>query len=455
MRLGGRLSAAIDIVDDIETRRRPVTDALKDWGLSHRFAGAGDRAAIGNIVHDVLRRKRSLAYLIGDDRAPALCLALMLRHWDMTVTTLLETLAGDRFAPAFGSAPCDTAALQACQHGSLDNAPLPVRADIPDWLAGPFEHAFGAGWSDEAAALGERPPLDLRVNTLKADRGKVLKALAGTHAQATSVADCGLRIAATHGPARLPNVTHEPAFHKGWFEVQDEGSQIAARMVDPQPGEQILDYCAGAGGKTLALAAMMANKGQVHAFDSDRRRLAPMIARLKRAGTRNVQMHEHDGALAGLVGRCERVLVDAPCTGSGVWRRRPDTKWRLSPDNVVRRQQEQHAALAGAARYVRTGGNLIYVTCSLLPEENVDTIGKFLAAHTDFAMLDAARIWQTLFPDHRDAVRIVEEQESGRPIGLLLSPLRTGTDGFFIALMTRTGPRNGPSIHAGAVGRHS
>ncbi len=260
--------------------------------------------------------------------------------------------------------------MKAFAQRRLEDAPLHVQGDIPEWTQGSFEENFSDDWLAEAKALAGRPTLDLRVNTLKATREKVLKALERSGAEPAAIARHGVRIPAGEGASRLPNVTAEISFQKGWFEVQDEGSQIVADLALPGEAEQVLDYCAGGGGKTLAMAAAMNNKGQVHAYDADRKRLAPIIERLKRAGTRNVQVHESTESLTSLIGRVDRVLVDAPCTGTGTWRRRPDTKWRLTQKNLEERLAQQEEALAGAAQFVRPGGHLIYVTCSVLPEEN-------------------------------------------------------------------------------------
>ncbi|SER87395.1 RsmB/NOP family class I SAM-dependent RNA methyltransferase [Rhizobium sp. NFR03] len=427
MRLGGRLAGAIDVLSDIETRKRPVADALKDWGLAHRFAGSGDRAAIGNIVYDALRRKLSNAYLMDDDSATALGYAVMLRQWGQTPETLAASLEGDRFAPP----PLPEEASAAFRSRDLGQAPAHVQGDIPEWVVPSFQSVFGDRWLEEAAALAERPALDLRVNTLKADRAKVLKALDEAGVRPTETARQGLRVAPGEGPSRLPNVTAELSFQKGWFEVQDEGSQIVADLVGATGGEQILDYCAGGGGKTLALSATMDNKGQVHAFDTDRKRLAPIIERLKRAGTRNVQVHDRAQALANLTDRCDAVLVDAPCTGTGTWRRRPDTKWRLNERNIEERQGQQREALAEAARYVRPGGRLVYVTCSVLPEENDQQVDRFLAENPAFAPMVALDSWNALFgtAGRRPVTR------DGHT--LTLSPASTATDGFFFAMLQR------------------
>jgi 16S rRNA (cytosine967-C5)-methyltransferase len=429
MRLGGRLAGAIDVLTDIEARKRPVADALKDWGLAHRFAGSGDRAAIGNIVYDALRRKLSHAYLMDDDGPTALGYAVMLRQWGQTPETLAASLDGDRFAPP----PLSDATFDAFRTRDLNAAPPHIQADIPEWVVPSFEAAFGERWLAEAQALADRPALDLRVNTLKADRAKVMKALDEAGVAPTRIARQGLRVAPGEGASRLPNVTAELSFQKGWFEVQDEGSQIVADLVGAQSGEQILDYCAGGGGKTLALAATMENKGQVHAFDTDRKRLAPIIERLKRAGTRNVQVHDRPQALENLAEKCDAVLVDAPCTGTGTWRRRPDTKWRLTPRNIEERQGQQQEALAEAARFVRPGGRLAYVTCSVLPEENDRQIERFEAENPEFQAVPMGDAWTRTFTQSAPA----PVSRDGRT--LTLSPASTGTDGFFFAMLERRG----------------
>ncbi len=425
MRLGGRLAAAIEVLSDMEQRHRPVADALRDWGLSHRFAGAGDRAAIGNLVYDALRRRRSASFVMGADTPRAQAIGALLLEAGMSPAALASTLEGDRFAPE----PL-TADELAADTARLADAPDAVRAEVPDWTVAHFERTFGADWVAEGAALAARPPLDLRVNTLQSTKDKVLQELRGTGAASGHLAPDALRIAPIAGDGRHPNVQVEPAFQKGWFEVQDEGSQMAALVAGAEPGMQVLDYCAGAGGKTLALAAAMDNRGQLFAHDADKGRLAPIFDRLRRAGTRNVQAIADRARLEPLAGQCDLVLVDAPCTGSGTWRRRPDAKWRLSDRQLDQRRGEQAAILAAASQYVKPGGRLVYVTCSLFEEENTDQISAFLAASSGFAPVDHRAIWDRLAPQAPGAARI-------GPNGIVLSPHRSGTDGFFVSVLQR------------------
>ena len=426
MRLGGRVQAAIEVLEDMAARKRPATEALKDWGLSHRFAGSGDRSAIGNLVYDCLRRQASAAWLMGDDSPPSVAFATLMRDWDMTPDHIRQAFEDDRFAPEI---PVEK--LEAAASRDTAFADAHVEADIPEWCAASFEENFEEEWVAEAKALAARPPLDLRVNTLKTDRGKVLKALSSTDAKETAIALNGIRIEPGRGARRLPNVQAEPGYQKGWFEIQDEGSQIAADLVFARPGEQVLDYCAGGGGKTLALAAGMENRGQVHAYDADRNRLAPIFERLKRAGVRNAQVHSPKDDLSPLEGRMDRVLVDAPCTGSGTWRRRPDAKWRLTPDMLETRQNEQAAVLEAAARYVRPGGYLVYVTCSVFPEENEHQVYAFGERHAEWELLSAGEVWQDLFGFDKP------KPWSSDLKCITLTPASTGTDGFFFAVMQR------------------
>jgi 16S rRNA (cytosine967-C5)-methyltransferase len=427
MRLPGRLSAAIEILGDVADRHRPVSEALKGWGISNRFAGAGDRAAIGNLVYDALRRRASHAFAMGSDEPRALILSVVVRDWGESVDGLVAAFATDPHAPAALS-PGEIEQLTAAE--PLADAPDHIRANLPEWTVSRLNGTFGDDWIAEGQGMAGRPPLDQRVNSLKSNRDKVLKALHRLAPEITAIAPLGIRFSAGHGDARTPNVQADEGYLKGWYEVQDQGSQLVAQLAGARAGEQVLDLCAGAGGKTLAMAAAMGNTGQIFAYDSERQRLAPIYDRLKRNGVRNVQVRAPEpGALDDLVGKMDRVLIDAPCTGSGTWRRRPDAKWKLGLEQLAQRASEQRTILADGRRFVKPGGMLVYITCSILSDENDDQVEAFRATHPEFTPLDAMTLWHAAFGDAPPPKFTAN--------GLLLTPHRTATDGFFISLLQR------------------
>jgi 16S rRNA (cytosine967-C5)-methyltransferase len=429
VRLPGRIAAAIDVLTDIDAHRRPVAEALKAWGLANRFAGAGDRAVIGNLVYDSLRKRSSHAWMMGEDTPRALVLSVVVREWGETVEGLNDAFGGDRFGPEPINVD-EAARLTAVD--PLAGAPDHVRGDVPEWLAPHLLQSFGEDWVVEAEALAGRPPLDLRVNTLKAARDKVLRGLSRLNPEDEMRLPEGVRFPAGARDSRTPNVQTDEGYLKGWFEVQDFGSQIVAALAGARGGEQVLDLCAGAGGKTLAMAAAMQNRGQIFAYDSDRARLAPIYDRLKRAGVRNVQVRAPaEGALDDLVGKLDRVVVDAPCTGSGTWRRQPTAKWKLTPEQVALRVAEQHVILTEAVRYLKPGGTLVYITCSVLPEENAGQAEAFLAANPEFTAIAGNKLWMGRFAGTGLRARFSPEG------GIALTPHTTGTDGFYVISMQR------------------
>lgn len=428
MRLGGRLQAAIEVLSETEAGKRPASDVLKDWGAAHRFAGAGDRAVIGNIVYDALRRRLSIAWRMDDDGARALAFGALLVDGGMDCAKIDAALDGDKFAPE----PLEAARREAWKSRDILAAPAHVQADVPEWCAPSLEALFGMRWIDEGRALATRPPVDLRVNSLKASPEQTLSAVEKAGAVPAPFLKQALRIPPIEALGRHPNVQGDKAFLDGWFEVQDLGSQLAALFAGAKPGEQVLDYCAGAGGKTLALAARMGNSGQIHAYDAERTRLSPMHERLQRAGVRNTQVHGTLEELEPFAGKMDLVLTDAPCTGSGTWRRRPDAKWRLNDQQLERRVQDQQDVLDSARRFVRPGGRLAYVTCSLFAEENTRQVARFLSQNPDFTETAPRALWEGVVPDAGDAVPVFPEH------GSVFSPLSTGTDGFYVSILQRS-----------------
>ncbi len=424
MRDGGRLAAAIEILGEIETRNRPVRLALKTWGDGARYAGAKDRAWVSGLVLDVLRRKRSLAWRMGDGGVRAAALGALRFEWNWPLDRI-ELAAGEE--PHGPGSLTDAERQALASPRDLAQAPPAIRGDYPDWLEPSFARAFAADAAEEGAALAERAPVDLRVNTLKTDPDRALKALASVHAAPTGVLATALRMAAPDPAARGGAVEAIPQFGKGWFEVQDLGSQIAAAAAGDVKGKQVLDLCAGGGGKTLALAAAMANTGQIYAYDADARRLADTVRRGERAGARNLQVRSpmNPDPLKGLEGRMDVVFLDAPCTGTGSWRRHPDTKWRLTPEALARRLAEQDRVLDDGAAFVKPGGRIVYVTCSVLPEEDEDRVAAFLDRHPGFVRRPATAdpaltAWLTPAGDLR------------------LTPRTSNTDGFYVAVLEKT-----------------
>lgn len=426
-----RISAAIEVLSDIEARRRPAPDALKDWGLAHRFAGSGDRAAIAGLVYDALRRKASSAFLMKDADPRAVMLGMLKRERALDLPAIEKLFDGSRFAPQ----PLSGAERQALASDFKD-APPHVAGDYPEWLDPHFARAFGDERAEEGGALASRAPLDLRVNLLKGERTDAIGELSDLNPEEARWSPWGLRIT-LRPDSKNPAIHAEPAFIKGLIEVQDEGSQLAALFANAQPGEQVLDLCAGAGGKTLALAATMQNKGQLYASDSDKRRLAPIHERLERAGARNVQVRtpKNDrGELDDLKGQLDLVLIDAPCTGTGSWRRNPDAKWRLRPGALDIRLKEQIAVLDRVMPLLKPGGRIAYITCSVLPQENGDQIRAFTGRHPDFSVEKPSDTIKALGERgylFGKAALLSDE-------GLLMTPRRTGTDGFFVSILRRT-----------------
>ena len=452
-----RIEAAIEVLADLETRRRPAADALKDWGLAHRFAGSKDRAAIASLVFDALRRRASARWMMKAETPRAEMIGALSLARLMPAEEIEAHFSGVGHAPA----PLSDEERQNLAAADLSGAPDWVLGDFPDWLAPYFSRAFGDQAVEEGRALAARAPLDLRVNGLKTNRADMLAELAHLSPAACAFAPLGIRIAQTGG-ARGPALAAEPAYVRGLVEIQDEGSQIAARLARAAPGEQALDLCAGGGGKTLALAGDMDNRGQIYATDSDGRRLTPIFARLERAGARNVQVRAPRGPqndpVADLVGACDLVIVDAPCTGVGAWRRNPDAKWRIRPGALEQRLKAQGEILLRAATFVKKGGRLVYVTCSLLCEENEDRVTEFLDAHSEFSAENPAESLQkagladpsgaaspnllstTASPNSLSTVaspNLLSTSASPHGPGLRLTPARHDVDGFYIAVLLR------------------
>src|SRR4029079_19165182 len=426
-----RLSAAIELLETIDAQRVPAAKALKEWGTAHRYAGSGDRAAISGLIWDVLRRRASSAWLMDADTPRARALGMLKLERGMKADAIAALCDGGRFAPE----PLSVDERSALTSRSLDGAPPHIAGDYPEWLDAPLAGVVGDDRVAEATAMASRAPLDLRVNTLKARREKVLASLRHLGAQETPWSPIGLCIE-LGADARNPGIHAEEDFIRGAVEVQDEGSQLAALFSAAKPGEQVIDLCAGAGGKTLALAAMMQGEGRLIADEHDKRQLAPIYERLSRAGIHNADVRAPKGdadPLADIRASADLVLIDAPCTGTGTWRRNPDAKWRMRPGALEVRLKDQAEVLDRAATLVKPGGRIAYVTCSVLAAENGDRIRAFLSRHQGFSIQPpnetASVLWDKAEDFENAALQSAE--------GWLLKTLRTGTDGFFVSVLKK------------------
>jgi 16S rRNA (cytosine967-C5)-methyltransferase len=430
MHPAARIESAIEVLNELETRRRPAADALKDWGLAHRFAGSKDRAAIASLVFDALRRRASARWILKSETARAEMIGALHLARNMPVEEIETHFSGIGHAPP----PLSEEERQNLVAADFSGAPDWVLGDFPEWLAPSLFRSFGEDAVEVGRALAARAPLDLRVNALKASRAEILAELAHLSPAPCAFAPLGIRIRQTGG-ARGPSLSAEPAYVRGLVEIQDEGSQIAARIARAAPGEQVLDLCAGGGGKTLAMAGDMDNRGQIYAADSDGRRLTPIFARLDKSGARNAQVRAPRGPnndpVADLAGACDLVLIDAPCTGVGTWRRNPDAKWRMRPGALEQRIKAQTEILARAKNYVKPGGRLVYVTCSLLREENEDRVTEFLAQNPTFSAEPPEESLQ------KAGLSALSGAASPHGPGLRLTPARHDVDGFYIAVLRR------------------
>lgn len=432
---GAQVAAAIDILTEIGAGGRPADDAAAGYFRRRRYIGAKDRAQIASHVYAVLRHRAVIDWWIAriakgavgpTARSRTLAAITLLDGW--RAAAVAAACDGDRFRPAKLNI-AETRLIDGLAGRSLRHPEMPraVANDVPEWLEPHLVRAFGTELEHEMAALNAAAPIDLRINLLKADRETARRALwaEGVAAEPTPLSPIGLRL-----KRRVP-LSGLAAFKAGLFDVQDEGSQIAALIAGARPGMRVVDFCAGAGGKTLALAAGMANRGKLVACDVSAFRLERAAHRLRRAGVGNVERRalssEHDKWVKHHARGFDRVFVDAPCLGTGTWRRNPDAKWRAKPNDLEELVERQQQILQSASRLVRPGGRLIYATCSLLQEEDEAQADAFLAERQDFALVPASQAWE-------------ETIGGASPAGdryLFLTPARHGTDGFFVAVFER------------------
>ena len=417
--------SAAELLGAILSGISPADAQMERYFRAHPKLGGRDRGFVAETVYACLRRRRYLDYLaIGNESLSAPPEALV-----AACLVTLQGLSGRALGDA-GFGGDVTAMVERARTLDKSTLPLGVQLDLPEWLLASLLAEHGEAETRAlAAALNEPATLDLRVNTIKATRDEAAACLAeaGLPTELTPFSPAGLR-----RRERAP-IFRTRCFEEGLIEVQDEGSQLLSLLVEPKRHEMVVDFCAGAGGKTLHLAALMANSGSVYAFDISAKRLDRLKPRLARAGLDNVRrvaiQNERDVRVQRLAGKIDRVLVDAPCSGIGTLRRNPDIKWRNI--DLEKLAQTQSAILASASTLLKPGGRLVYATCSLLRQENEDVISNFLAAHPDFIALPVAEILT------RRQVSLPAETFLSQEFALRLLPHRHHTDGFFAVAMER------------------
>lgn len=419
----GQLAAAIDLLATIEADGRPADAIANHFFRTRRFIGAGDRREVSTLVWGVLRARRHLGWWLqhfGAPETPRLLLAVQAIFSGMSVHKISMAFAAGRYGPP-PLTPEESIILEKFAGHTLEhpNMPEAVKYEIPDWILPRLKAQFGPALEAEMAALNQPAPLDLRVNSLKTTREAAIAALAreGLQARPSQFSPWGLRLAGRQ------SVTQGKAFQDGLVEIQDEGSQLIALQMGAKPGMRVVDYCAGAGGKTLAIAMTMENKGHIVACDTSAPRLEGAIKRLRRAGVHNAEQHllgePGDKWTKRQAGKFDRVLVDAPCTGTGTWRRNPDARTRLTETDLSELVAKQAMILDQAQKLTKPGGKLVYATCSLLRDENETQVEAFLARYPMFRLAE------------------IEAPEALRGNYLRLSPRAHGTDGFFAAVLAR------------------
>jgi 16S rRNA (cytosine967-C5)-methyltransferase len=408
------LGNAEEVLREILRFSAPADVTLSRYFKDHPRLGSRERGAIAEGIYAVLRNKSFFTDFAGSGNAT-------MRR--LTILGLAEAVGFDSLG---GLTEDETTFLT--RINEIDRKLLPplMRANLPQWLYEKFVAQYGEAETLElAAALNQPAPLDLRVNTIKAERDDVIAKLAEAPiaAEPMPYAPLGLRV------LKKPSLQNLPLFKDGAIEVQDEGSQVLSQIVGARRGEMVVDFCAGAGGKTLALGALMRNTGRLYAFDVSEKRLAKLKPRMARSGLSNVHpvqiAHERDAKVKRLAGKIDRVLVDAPCSGLGTLRRNPDVKWRQKPEAIGEMQEKQASIMDGAARLLKGGGRLVYATCSLLNEENEFIVEQFLASHPDFDLVPMSKV--------------LAEQRIPLEMGdyLKLLPHKHQTDGFFAAVLER------------------
>lgn len=424
MQYPAQIQTAIEVTDEIGCRDTPADRVMAGFFKSRRHVGSSDKAVIADVVYEVQRWRGLYAWMLDEKGMEETPRALVLAHLTRTGVDLdgLKAIFTSQYHAPEALNDVERKLVLRLKDVDPTRAPAWARYSCQDWLVEEFSRTFGDAYGAQLAGLNTRAPTDIRVNTLKTTRETLKDALTvvGLNPQVTPYSPLGLRF-----EGRKPLYTQD-LFKAGHFEIQDEAAQLVAMLMSDKLGAWVVDFCAGGGGKTLALAALMKNKGRLEALDIHERRLEEIRPRLIRAGVHNCRAtllkSEHDGWIKRHTGQIDTVLVDAPCSGSGTWRRNPDAKWRLTPARLQELTEIQASILTSAAHLVKPDGRMVYATCSLLKRENDDQINTFLAHHPDFSLLPVEEAWPES-PFQGEALHV--------------TPAQHGCDGFYAAVLQR------------------
>lgn len=411
-------------------RKTPADITLHHYFRDNRFIGSKDRAGISELFYFIVRHLSALEWWCmqaGRVTPRLLVITALILHRGLSMTEVKMLFNGERFSEA-PLIPEEEEFAKSVRKGKLMHKDMPedVQHNVPHWMLDTLRSSLGESWSNDIIALNAEAPVDLRANTLLITRDELLALLIkeGFKVEACRLSPVGIRM-----QTRAPIFTSQ-YFKKGFFEMQDEGSQLVSLLADVKPGQRVIDFCAGAGGKTLSLAAEMKNKGRILAWDISEKRLDQMAERLRRAKVDNVQRHlltsENDSYLRRHENTADAVIIDAPCTGSGTWRRNPDLKWRTTKNDLEEIISVQQKILHHASRLVKQGGHLLYITCSIFAQENERQIETFLSQSKKFRVVTDSEICFKLIPRTAEHDGMVN-----------LRPHKDGTDGFFAALLRR------------------
>ena len=428
MKLASQIQSSIEILEQILNRYRTVPSVMKEWAVNNRYAGVKDRATITNILNASLRRKSSSSYIMSDDSPRAILIGTLINEFQFNINNLYDLFNNEIHAPESLSGE-EVFKIEGAKE-RLKEAKNWIKNDLPEWAVSEYERTFDIDQAEQLQHLSNMPDLDIRVNSIKTNISKVESELQKFLPINTAYSPYSLRFKATGLYHKYPNLEKTLAYSKGRIEIQNEGSQIASILSGVSPGQQVLDYCAGHGGKAVVLSMLMNNTGQIFLHDIDESRLSNVPSRMRRLGIKNYQIKV---GLENIQNNnlFDVVFVDAPCTGSGTWRRKPDLKWKSSKEKLNDNIKAQQNIIREASKFVKIGGKLIYVTCSVFDSENDSQISNFLSSNSTFKLINYQTQWKY------NENNIPRNAKSHNDDTLLLSPMTHNTDGFFVAILER------------------